>query len=158
MTTDESRSTLLDELAALRGELLETLDGLSEARLFQSTERDGWTVRHELSGMAAADHELLHVLESLAAEAAPVGESRSETLRRVRGEAMHRVQEQRLAGIRAQLGENATPVTAAIAGAPPSPPTMNLGDSAATLDEYLVNYRDQARSTLQTVSQHAPSR
>lgn len=96
MTTD---SSAIDRFQASRQELLALLDELPETRLSKLTSRQGWTLRHELAWLAAADEELLQRLEIAFGSA-----SDEPHWRRVRGEAMHAAQELRLAALREHLG------------------------------------------------------
>lgn len=69
-----------------RSELLALLGAITETRLYRPTETEGWTLRHVLGAVAAADRVLAHVLEVLAAEPTT---PKHFTLRRVRGEVMY---------------------------------------------------------------------
>ncbi|MDA0352233.1 MAG: hypothetical protein O3A10_08485 [Chloroflexi bacterium] len=87
-----------EEIGARRAVLIELLAELPETRLSKPTTRHGWTLRHELAWLAAADAELLQRLELTS------GANNDEPhWRRVRGEAMHAAQEMRLAALREHL-------------------------------------------------------
>jgi hypothetical protein len=107
MATDEATASTeanpSDEGAALRARLISLLEDLPETRLSKTTPRLGWTLRHELSWLAAADEELRQRLELTAA--ASEDEPR---WRRIRGEAMHEAQELRLAALTAHLEASGT--------------------------------------------------
>jgi hypothetical protein len=102
MATDDATASTEanppDGGATLRARLINLLEDLPETRLSNTTPRLGWTLRHELSWLAAADEELRQRLELTAA--APGDEPR---WRRIRGEAMHAAQELRLAALTAHL-------------------------------------------------------
>lgn len=70
-----------------REELLAVLAAITETRLNRPAGREGWTLRHALGAVAAADRVLSHVLASLAAEPGTTARFR---LRRLRGEVMYR--------------------------------------------------------------------
>lgn len=81
-----------------RAALVELLAELPETRLSKPTPRQGWTLRHELSWLAASDEELLRRLDP-----APGALADDAQWRRVRGQAMHTAQELRLAALREHL-------------------------------------------------------
>jgi uncharacterized damage-inducible protein DinB len=90
----------LDELREAREALAALVASLPETRIYRPTARPGWTVKHELAHLAALDTEILHRLRAAAEGLAAV---EGTSLRRLRGEAMHRAQELRLAPLRAHL-------------------------------------------------------
>lgn len=106
MTTDPSP---IERFQASRKELLALLDELPETRLSKPTTRQGWTLRHELSWLAAADEELLQRLEIAFGSA-----SDEPHWRRVRGQAMHAAQELRLAALREHLGSSGERASASL--------------------------------------------
>jgi len=81
-----------DELAQAREALLELARRLPESRAYRATSRVGWTLKHELAALGAADDELVHVLDEVRRRSAPIGLD----LRRRRGQTMHRLQQLRL--------------------------------------------------------------
>lgn len=88
-----------------RQALIELLEALPETRLSTSTPRHGWTLRHELAWLAAADLELSTRIQLAAGHA-----TEEPHWRRLRGEAMHLAQEMRLHALRdhlSQTGEQA---------------------------------------------------
>jgi len=90
---------------AARQTLIELLEALPETRLSTATPRHGWTLRHELAWLAAADLELSTRLQLAAGHA-----TEEPQWRRLRGEAMHLAQEMRLHALRdhlSQTGEQA---------------------------------------------------
>jgi hypothetical protein len=111
MTNAPMPAELAAALRNTRGDLLQTVAGLSETRIVRATDRDGWTVKHELAYLAAADHVLLALIEELRVTpgSTPITIAASEpALRRIRGQYMHITQELRLAPLRealAALGE-----------------------------------------------------
>ncbi len=92
-------AALIEELRESRDTLLGALDGLSETRIYRATERDGWTVKHELAAVAAQDSVLVHVLQELARRPS----LREIDVSRLRGEAMLAAKELRLAALRERL-------------------------------------------------------
>ena len=95
--------------AAERATLVELLGDLPETRLSKATPRHGWTLRHELAWLAAADEELIQRLELA------VNTTTDEPhWRRVRGEAMHAAQEMRLAALREHLEGSGARVVASL--------------------------------------------
>lgn len=95
--------------AARRAELIELLTELPETRLSKPTPRHGWTLRHELAWLAAADEELLQRLEHRLS-----GATDEPHWRRVRGQAMHTAQEMRLAALRDHLEASGARVSASL--------------------------------------------
>jgi hypothetical protein len=81
-----------------RHTLVELLESLPETRLSTATPRHGWTLRHELAWLAAADLELTTRIQ-LARDQT----SDEPHWRRLRGEAMHLAQEMRLHALRDHL-------------------------------------------------------
>lgn len=105
----EPASSLADQVSAQRATLVELLEGLPETRLSKSTPRQGWTLRHELSWLAASDEELLQRLDPV-----PGATSDEARWRRVRGQAMHTAQELRLAALREHLDASGARVSASL--------------------------------------------
>ena len=85
---------------AARHNLIELLKALPETRFSTATPRHGWTLRHELAWLAAADLELTTRIQL--ATTPPADEPH---WRRLRGEAMHWAQEMRLHALRDHLAE-----------------------------------------------------
>jgi len=106
---DGAASNAAHRLSSQRTELIERLGDLPETRLSKPTPRHGWTLRHELAWLAAADEELLQRL-ALAAGST----SNEPHWRRVRGEAMHAAQEMRLAALRTHLEESGVRAAASL--------------------------------------------
>jgi hypothetical protein len=82
---------------ASRHALIQLLEALPETRLSSATLRHGWTLRHELAWLAAADVELTTSIQ--------LSTTDEPHWRRVRGEAMHLAQEMRLADLCAHLAQ-----------------------------------------------------
>lgn len=103
----ESSTDPAGRVSVQRATLVQLLEDLPETRLSKPTPRQGWTLRHELSWLAASDQELLQRLD-------PDDESTrdEEHWRRVRGQAMHAAQELRLAALREHLKASGARVTA----------------------------------------------
>lgn len=94
MSSDQTNKELIEQLKSLRTELLTLLEKLPETRLTRPTTRQGWTLRHEICWLAAADEELRQRLELVAGTI-----TEEPQWRRVRGVAMHEAQELRLAAL-----------------------------------------------------------
>ena len=103
-------------LRGLRDALVARLEELPETRLSKLTRRHGWTLRHELAWLAAADAELSARLELAAggATGAAGGSIEEPRWRRLRGEAMHAAQELRLHALRDHLAESGRAATASV--------------------------------------------
>ncbi len=89
---DLDHASLAQELREARDALLELLRTLPESRAYRATERAGWTLKHELAALGAADVELVHVLDELKRRSGTV----TLELRRRRAESMHALQSLRL--------------------------------------------------------------
>jgi hypothetical protein len=97
---------LAAELRRLHEALNDLAGQLPESRSYARTDRDGWTVKHELAYLAASNDLLLRAVETLpgASDGAPAVLADSEVaLRRARGEAMHAAKELRLGPLREHL-------------------------------------------------------
>ena len=140
------------QLRALRSELLELIEELPETRLYRATDRLGWTIKHELSFMAAADEELEHVLERLSE-----GQASAELqLRRFRGERMWLAQELRLTPLREHLvatGDRALAAVEAHAHGLADAPLAITGRELASAREYLYEHLETARRTLRRIGE-----
>ncbi|MGE3858328.1 MAG: hypothetical protein AB7G21_15350 [Dehalococcoidia bacterium] len=152
---------LAGELVAVRTGLVDALEGIPElwlARMLagpvdgsaDGPARAGWTVQHEAAHHAADDAVLIALLEHAArgVEAWSAAEAR-----RLRGEAMHRVQRVRLAPLRAHLAESGERAHAALlAHAAHLDRPFALGE-AATLPvaEVLRTQAARARAGLEAV-------
>lgn len=95
-------------LRTVRRELLVTIEGLPESRIYRTTEREGWTLKHELAYLAAADRVLLALIERLrelppSLDAPLVLAHSPAALRRLHGEEMHATVELRLGPLRDDL-------------------------------------------------------
>ena len=90
--------TYLNDFIDIRINLIQLLERLPETRLSARTNRDGWTLRHQLSWIFALDSEL-NVRLSIASG----NMSNQQNWRRVRGEAMHKIQPLRLSEITTNL-------------------------------------------------------
>ncbi|MPZ99610.1 MAG: hypothetical protein GEU80_09805 [Dehalococcoidia bacterium] len=94
-------------LIEARRELAALLADLPETRLYRATEREGWTLKHHLSALAASDAELVHLIDHLRAALALGTRPAPLHLRRFRGQAMLAAQELRLAPLREHLDASA---------------------------------------------------
>jgi hypothetical protein len=95
---------LADELTQVRETLIELARRLPESRAYRATSRAGWTLKHELAALGAADDELIHVLDEVKRRTAPIGLD----LRRRRGETMHRLQQLRLTPLLDEVEQGGT--------------------------------------------------
>ncbi len=145
---------LADALREARRAVVEAAERLPESRMYGATGRAGWTVKHELSQLAARDAELLHLLG-----AAPAGgTAAASALRRVRGSAMHTAHLLRLEPLRAHLadlGERTAGAVEAAADrlAAPLPASDALG---GTLADLVAAQVERARSALEAMHRHTP--
>jgi hypothetical protein len=145
------------ELRQARDALLELARRLPESRAYRATSRPGWTLKHELSALAAADAELLHVLEELRRRGVPL----ELDLRRRRAEAMHAVQNLRLNPLLDRLEHGGLRVAEALlAQGHLLSHSVNLrGSNGASEDasearpgsDLLRAYRDRAEEALRTL-------
>lgn len=114
----EDAPGLAREWRQVRSFALEIAATIPETRVYRNTERSGWTLKHELSHLAALDAEVLHMLR--AAHNSPPGRDEhvdAIAVRRRRGEAMHRAQDMRLLPLREHLAEQGEEAARAIEGA-----------------------------------------
>jgi hypothetical protein len=151
-TGERGLEGLAVQLHALRRELLELIEELPETRLYRATDRLGWTIKHELSFLAAADEELEHVLERVRE-----GQASAELqLRRFRGERMWLAQELRLAPLREHLaatGERAIAAVEAHAHEVTDAPLAIAGRELASAREYLEEHLEAARRALHRIGE-----
>tara|TARA_A100001037_G_C14796125_1_gene476844 strand:- start:112 stop:573 length:462 start_codon:yes stop_codon:yes gene_type:complete len=88
----------LNNFIDTRINLIQLLEKLPETRLSSRTKRDGWTLRHQLSWIFALDSELNARLSIASGKM-----SIQQNWRRIRGEAMHKIQPLRLSEITTNL-------------------------------------------------------
>ena len=142
---DDDHHVLAGELRDARAALLELARAVPESRIYRTTARPGWTLKHELAALAAADRELLHVFEQLRAGAFAHAAPRE--LRRRFGEAMHVAQELRFPQLLERLATDVERVVEAVLGHPElSEPLEQTGREAASLSDLV---RDHARRALE---------
>ncbi|MCK9486125.1 MAG: hypothetical protein M0R73_05395 [Dehalococcoidia bacterium] len=146
---DGDASSLAREWREVRVFALEVAATIPETRIYRGTERAGWTLKHELSHLAALDAEVLHLLRLPTPGA---GRPDAVAVRRLRGQAMHRAQDMRLAALRAHLGEMGEETACAIeaAGDVLSQALGATGD-AGTLGEHVRQRLAAARAGLEGV-------
>jgi hypothetical protein len=120
-----------------RHTLIELLEVLPETRLSTATPRHGWTLRHELAWLAAADLELTTRIQL--ATTPPADEPH---WRRLRGEAMHLAQEMRLHQLRDHLAETGKQAAATLKAHPDSPDAVAVRTALA----------DHTRATASTIA------
>ncbi len=145
---------LLDLAGAARSALLQHARAVSESRVFGRTDRPGWTLKHELASVAAADHELLHVFAELArGRALPEGFD----LRRRFAEAMHVVQELRLSRIVERLEDGGTALAGQLDGHSEllERPLKLAGREARSLGELAHAHVERLRAAVATFDAHA---
>lgn len=104
-------ASLARELREARDTLIALARELPESRAYRATERVGWTLKHELAALAAADLELVHVLDELRRRSGTV----TLELRRRRAEAMHAVQNIRLTPLIERLEQGGAAASEALA-------------------------------------------
>ena len=109
MSSDQTNTELIEQVKSLRTELLTLLERLAETRLTRPTTRQGWTLRHEICWLAAADEELRQRLEIAAGNF-----TEEPQWRRVRGVAMHEAQELRLAALCEHLNRSGRSLNASL--------------------------------------------
>jgi hypothetical protein len=143
---------LAEQLRSLRTALLDLIEELPETRLYRATDRLGWTIKHELSSLAAADEELEHVLERLRE-----GPAHAELqLRRFRGERMWVAQELRLTPLREHLaatGERALAAVEAHAQELADEPLSIAGRELASARDYLEAHLAAAQRALRRIGE-----
>ncbi|MSP21566.1 MAG: hypothetical protein EXR66_00825 [Dehalococcoidia bacterium] len=108
---DLDHRTLAQELAEERAAFIEALRTLPESRAYRASERVGWTLKHELSALGAADTELLHVLDELRRRSGTL----TLELRRRRAETMHSLQSLRLTPLIERLTQDGARALEALA-------------------------------------------
>ena len=135
-----------EELHTARGALLELAREVSELRIYRATARPGWTLRHELAALAAADAELLHVVEELRRRPSPLALD----LRRRYGETMHSMQELQLGALLDRLEEGGARVAATVREHPGllARPLRVAGREVASLADYLHAHVERARGAV----------
>lgn len=109
--TDLDHGTLAQELAEARAAIIQALRTLPESRAYRASERVGWTLKHELSALGAADVELVHVLDELRRRSGTL----TLELRRRRAEAMHGLQNMRLTPLIERLEQDGARAIEALA-------------------------------------------
>ena len=144
-----------DEEATGREELLAVLAALTETRLHRPAGREGWTLRHALGAVAAADRVLAHVLASLAADPGTPARFR---LRRLRGEVMyeaHMLQRDALGRLLRQThaeAEGALAAHAALLGR-----TIEVEDGASwSVGELIADRAGRERTALRALREALP--
>ncbi len=100
-----------DFVLAGHTELLALLHAITETRLYRPTDPEGWTVRHLVGAVAAAEHALAYVLSELGKETTPPPRF---ALRRLRGEVMYRAHMRNREGLAELLAETHAEAAAAL--------------------------------------------
>ena len=98
---DLNAEQLIEQASAARTALLEQAGSISESRIYRNTDRAGWTLKHELSSVTAADAQLIHVARELTRGRSWPSDGLD--VRRLFAEAMHSVQNVRLKVLRERL-------------------------------------------------------
>ena len=126
--TGADRTPLPDAAAfrATRHALIELLEALPETRLSTATPRHGWTLRHELAWLAAADLELTTRIQLATGHATD-----EPHWRRLRGEAMHLAQEMRLHALRLHLAQTGDQAAATLESHPDATTTATVRTALA---------------------------
>ena len=137
--TGADRTPLPDATAfrASRHALIQLLESLPETRLSTATPRHGWTLRHELAWLAAADVELATRIQLATSPATD-----EPHWRRVRGEAMHLAQEMRLAALREHLVQTGDQAAA----------TLEAHSDATSSPAVRTALSDHTRATISTTA------
>lgn len=148
-------SSLVDDAIEAREALLTRARSLSESRMYGRTSRPGWTLKHELSAVAAADGELLHVLGELARDVTPPPEGFD--LRRRFGEAMLAVQELRLSAVVERLEAGGVEVVERLRehGALLDRPLRIVGRELGSAAELAQAHVERVRAAVATLDEHA---
>jgi hypothetical protein len=138
-----------------RVELLALLHAITETRLYRPTGRDGWTVRHLLGAVAAADRTLAHVLGELAEE--PTVRQRFR-LRRLRGEVMYRAHMRHRQGLAELLAETDAEAEAALSahGWLLDLPIEVEGSDATSAHDLLTERADSERGATRALRAELP--
>lgn len=146
---------LRDQASVARAALLGHARSLSESRAYGKTDRPGWTLKHELASVVAADGELLHLLGELRrGRALHAGLD----LRRRFAQAMHAVQELRLSRIVERLEEGGAAFARQIDGHGEllARPLTLAGSEARSLGELAHEHVERVREAVRTFEQHTP--
>ncbi|HJM89279.1 MAG TPA: hypothetical protein QF624_06590 [Dehalococcoidia bacterium] len=109
---DLNAEQLIEQASAARTALLEQAGSISESRIYRNTDRAGWTLKHELSSVTAADAQLIHVARELTRGRSWPSDGLD--VRRLFAEAMHSVQNVRLKVLRERLAADGERVTLAL--------------------------------------------
>ncbi|HJM74736.1 MAG TPA: hypothetical protein QGI71_02570 [Dehalococcoidia bacterium] len=146
---------LLDEAEAARSALLDHARSVSESRVFGRTDRPGWTLKHELSSVAAADGELLHVFGELRRGRSLDGGGLD--LRRRFAEAMLAVQHQRLSSIVERLEQDGAAFASYIDDHSDllERPLKLAGREANSLGELAHGHVERLRAAVSAFDEHA---
>jgi hypothetical protein len=146
---------LIDETTAARDALLSAARGLSESRIYGRTARAGWTLKHELSAVAAADRELVHLLGELARDVSVPPEGFD--LRRGFGEAMHAVQELRLNALIERLEAGGAEVARGLGehGAVLERPLRIVGREVGSMAEVASAHLQRMHDAVATIAEHS---
>ncbi len=152
---DFDARSLIDGAAAARAALLEHARPLSESRVYGRTGRPGWTLKHELASVVAADGELLHLFGELRRGRALHG---GLDLRRRFAQAMHAVQELRLSRIVERLEEGGAAFARQVDGHGDllARPLKLAGSEARSLGELAHEHVERVREAVRTFEQHSP--
>lgn len=145
---------LLDQADAARSALLDHARSVSESRVFGRTGRPGWTLKHELASVAAADGELLHVFGELRRGRALDG---GLDLRRRFAEAMLVVQHLRLSRIVERLEGDGATLARQIGDHAEllERPLKLVGREARSLGELAHSHVDRLRAAVSIFDEHA---
>lgn len=140
MTDEHEGGQLAQQWREARTAVLELVAKLPETRVSRSTDRPGWTLKHELAHLLSLDEELRHFVESARAG---LSDHHAVGLRRVRGQAMHTAQEMRFGPLREYLAVAGEATAAAIEEAGEA-----LGESVRLAEAEGASVADIVRSRL----------
>lgn len=141
-------------MGAARASLLALARQIPETRIQHPTARPGWTLKHELAALAAADAELLRVLEEVRRRPPPV----TLDLRRGFAEEMLPLRESRLIPLLDRLETGDAEVRAALVEhrADLASPVTVVGRDVASAGDLASAHLERARGAVATLRDALP--
>ncbi len=162
-------TTPLDEAGRerRRAALLALLGAITETRLHRPAETEGWTLRHLIGAVAAADRALAHVLDAVAADPPELAEPPEPTeltaaprfaLRRLRGEVMYRAHMRNREGLAELLAETGAEAERALSahGWLLDLPIEVEGSGVTSARDLLAERGERERAALQALRAELP--
>lgn len=145
---------IADDLATARASLLALARQIPETRIQRPTARSGWTLKHELAALAAADAELLRVLGEVRRRPSPV----TLDLRRDFAEEMLPLLESRLPPLLARLETRGAELEAALVEhhADLASPVAVEGRDVASAGDLAGAHLERARGAVATLQAALP--